>query len=124
MLLMQGAGVDCSYTKCVWLEIESKLQLENLWLGDYVEHYPKTWRSNKELKGIIYFPLIVLWFIWKARYLSCFEDYLPFPIHVSIQSLGVLRYIPHNLIFIKTRLMVEEIIGKCSPWSFFDGSAL
>ena len=43
-------GVDWPYTKTVWYEIESKLQLNNLWVGDTMEHCLKTWCSEEELK--------------------------------------------------------------------------
>ena len=105
-------GVDCSYTKTVSYEIESKLQLNNLWVGDTVEHCLKTWCSEEELKDIRYLPLIVFGLIWKARNQCWFEYQLLFPIQVSIQSLGVMQYIPHDLFFIKTRLIAQESIDK------------
>ena len=55
--------VDCTYTKVVWYEIESKLHLKNLWVGDSVEQFLKDWCSNEDLKDIRYLPIIVFWFI-------------------------------------------------------------
>ena len=98
--------------------------MKNLWLGYSMEHCLKTEFSKEELKDVRYFPLHFLWFIWKARNQIFLEDHLPLPIQVSIQSLGVLRSIPHDLIFIKTRLVVEETIDKTFAWGYFDGSTL
>ena len=60
-------GVDCIYTKSIWYEIECKLKLKNLWVGDYVKMCLKSWCSNVDLKDIISLPLIVLWYIWKPK---------------------------------------------------------
>ena len=75
--------MDCPYTKSVWNEIESKIHLKNLWMGESVEIFLKTWCPKEELKDIISLPVIVLWFIWKERNQSCFEDHLPMPFQVS-----------------------------------------
>ena len=60
------SGVECSFTRRVWLEIESKLMLVNLWHGNLVLHYLKNWCLNAEV-SYISLPVIVSKFIWKAR---------------------------------------------------------
>ena len=84
----------------------------------------QTWCLNKDLNIIRSLPIIVLWFIWKARNQSCFEDFLSLPFQVSSLCLGLLRSIPHGNIVIKTRLVVAESIDKTFPWGYFDGLAL
>ena len=81
-------GVDCPYTKSVWIELESKLQLKNLWIGESMNICLKTWCLKEELKDIISLPVIVLWFIWKAKNRSCFEDLSLTPAKVSCFSMG------------------------------------
>ena len=61
-------GVDCPFTKSVWLELEDKLKIRNLWSGDSVIACMKTWCLNLKVKHIRSLPIIVLWFIWKARH--------------------------------------------------------
>ena len=87
-------GVECPYTKGVWKEIESKIHLNNLWSGESVEVCLKNWCLNKDINGIRSLPLIVLWFIWKARNQSCFDDSLPQSSQISSICLGMLRSIP------------------------------
>ena len=89
-----------------------------------MEQCLKIWCSKEELKEIRSLPLIIFWFIWKARNLNCFEDHLLMLLHVSIQSLGVLRFIPQDHIFLKTKMIVEEPIDKSFPWGYFDGSVV
>ena len=72
-------GVDCSYTRQVWIELEAKLGLYNLWIGTLVSLCLKNWCMKGEVKHIRSLPIIVLWFIWKARNQSCFEDYVLSP---------------------------------------------
>ena len=63
-------GVDCSFPHNVWLIIEDKLNCNNLWSGESVSECLKTWCLNSEVAHIKPLPVIVLWFIWKARNLS------------------------------------------------------
>ena len=67
-------GVSCPFTQSVWLIIEEKLRLKNLWYGDYVIDCMRNWCLNMEVKNLVCLPIIVLWFVWKARNQSCFED--------------------------------------------------
>ena len=59
-------GVGCPFTKSVWLDLEDKLRIKNLWSGDSVIDCMKTWCINMEVKHIKYLPIIVMSFIWKA----------------------------------------------------------
>ena len=43
-------GVDCPFTKSVWLDLEDKLNIRNLWSEDYVTACMKTWCLNMEVK--------------------------------------------------------------------------
>ena len=56
-------GVTCPFTQSVWLNIEEKLRIKNLWSGDSVINCMKTRCLNMEVKNIISLPIIVLWFI-------------------------------------------------------------
>ena len=67
-------GVDCPFTKSVWLDIEDKLNFRNLWYGESVTDCLKNRCLNMQGKHIRSLPIMVLWFLWKARYQSCFED--------------------------------------------------
>ena len=66
-------GVDCPFSQYVWLIIEDNLRLNNLWNGESVTACFKNWCLNPEVENFKPLPIIVLWFIWKARNLSCFE---------------------------------------------------
>ena len=57
-------GVTCPFTQSVWLNIEEKLRIKNLWNGDSFINCMKNWCLNVEIKNIIYLPIIVPWFIW------------------------------------------------------------
>ena len=87
-------GVDCSFTHSVWLIIEDKLNCNNLWSGESVLECSKLWCLNLEVAHIKSLPVIVLWFIWKARNLSCFEDLTLTPAQVSSFSLGMMMALP------------------------------
>ena len=63
----QHIGVDCPYSKCVWKEIEDKLNIQNLWVGDTILICLKNWVYKSQVKTIRSLPLIVSWFIWKSR---------------------------------------------------------
>ena len=84
-------GLTCPFIQSVWLNIEEKLRIRNLWNGDSVINCMKNWCLNMEVKNIISLPIIVLWFIWKARNQSCFEDITLLPSQVSLFSLGLLN---------------------------------
>ena len=60
-------GVDCPFTKSVWLDIEDKLNIRNLWTRELVVSCMKNWCLNMEVKHIRSLHIIVLWFIWKAQ---------------------------------------------------------
>ena len=107
--------MDCSYTKIVSYEIESKLQLNNLWVGDTVEHCLKTWCSEEELKDIRYLPLIVFGLIWKARNQCCFDDIQPKSYLVTSLCLGLLNAYPLDNRIVNLRMVVNEQIDKASP---------
>ena len=68
-------GVECSFSRSVWLELEFKLNIKNLWSGNSVNSCLKNWCLNVEVKHIRSLHVIVLWFLWKTRNWSCFEDY-------------------------------------------------
>ena len=69
-----------------------------------------------------YLPIIALWFIWKARNLSCFEDTILLPSQVAIFNLSLLKF-PQDNLAVKIRIIAAEIIDKSYPWGYFDGSA-
>ena len=52
--------MDCPFTKNVWLDLEDKLNMRNLWSGDYVIACMKTWCLNMEIKHIRSLPIIVM----------------------------------------------------------------
>ena len=115
-------GVECSFTRRVWLEIESKLRLVNLWRGNSFLDYVKNWCLNVEVRYRS-LPIIVSWFIWKARNQCWFEDIKSKPYQVSSLCLGLLNSYPMDNRSLNIRLVVEEIIDKESPWGYLDGSA-
>ena len=84
-------GVDFPFTMSVWLDLEDKLKIRNLWSGVSVVDCMKTWCLNMEFKHIRSLPIIFMWFIWKAINQSCFEDLCLRPSQVSSFSLGMLR---------------------------------
>ena len=86
-------------------------------------NYMKTWCLNMEVKNIISLPIVVLWFIWKARNQSYFEDSTLIPSQVSLFSLGLLRYFPQDYLVVNIRTVAVENIDKTYPWGYFDGSA-
>ena len=89
-------GVDYPFTRRVWIDLEVKLKLMNLWYGDSVLSCLKTWCLNLEVKHIRSLPIIVMWFIWKARNQSCFEDITLMTSQLSSFSLGLLRSFPQD----------------------------
>ena len=56
-------GVDCPFTKSVWIEIESKLNIKNLWTGDSILSCMKNWCYIDKVKQIRSLPVIVTWVI-------------------------------------------------------------
>ena len=115
-------GVECPFTQSVWLNIEEKLRIKNLWSGDSVINCMKTRCLNMEVKNIISLPIIVLWFIWKAINQSCFEDNTLLPSQVSLFSLGLLNSFSQDNLVVKIISVVVENIDKSYPWGYFDGS--
>ena len=75
-----------------------------------------------ELKHIRSLPIIVLWYIWKARNLCCFDDKVLSPYQVSSLCLGCLNSFPQDKI-IRIRQVEAEVIDKTYPWGYFDGLA-
>ena len=45
-------GVECSFSRSVWLELEFKLNIKNLWSGNSVNSCLKNWCLNVEVKHI------------------------------------------------------------------------
>ena len=115
-------GVDCTFSRSVWFELEAKLQLNNLWNGNSVSTCLKNWCLNGEVKHVRSLPVIMLWFIWKARNQSCFDDYFLSPYQVSFLCLGMLSSFPQDKIVVRIRHAVEEVIDKSFPWGYFDRS--
>ena len=75
------------------------------------------------MKHIIALPIIVSWFIWKARNQSCFNDITSMPCLVSSFSLGLLNSYPQDNSVLNIMNVVEENIDTSYPWGYFDGSA-
>ena len=109
--------------KFVWSEIENKLNLQNIWIGDYVEACLKLWNTNEILKEYQSLHLIVSWGIWLAWNVNCFDDKYILPIQVAYQSLGILKYFPQDQVILKNREIVEESIDFNKSWAYFDGAA-
>ena len=116
-------GVECPFTQTVWLMIEDNLKLNNLWNGDFVTTCFKNWCLNMEVANCKPLAIIVIWFIWKAKNLSYFEDLTLSPAQVSSFSLGMMKNIPQNQSVLSIRNILVEVIDKTYPWGFFDGSA-
>ena len=68
-------------------------------------------------------PIIVLWYIWRAINLSCFEDLPLIPGQVSSYCLGLMKSLPQKNSAVSTRTIFVEVIDKTYAWGFFDGSA-
>ena len=86
-------GFECSFTKRVWLEIEKKLSYNNFWIGNTVLECVKNWIMHVEARYRS-LPIIVSWFIWKARNQCCFEDIQPKTVVVTSLSLGLMHAYP------------------------------
>ena len=112
-------GVECSYTKSVWKEIESKVNIQNLWVGDTVLNCLKNWVFNSKVQPIRSLPILVFWFIWKSRNRSCFDNLDTSPAQVSAFSLGLLSFYPLDTATLNVRIIIEEVIDKTKPWGFF-----
>ena len=112
----------CPFTKSVWLDIEDKLNFSNLWYGESVTACMKNWCLNMEVKHIRSLSIIVLWFLWKARNQSCFEEHSLMPSQVCSFSMGLLRSFPQGDFVMKIILVFAETIDKTYPWGYFDGS--
>ena len=117
-------GVECPFTQSVWLIIEDHFRLNNLWNGDSVTACFKNQSLNLEVATFKPLAITVLWFIWKARNLSCFEDSSLSPAQVSSFSLGMMKNIPQKLYVVLNRNILIEVIDKSYAWGFFDGSAV
>ena len=115
-------GFECSFTRRVWLEIEYKLRCNNFWHGISVLDYVKNWVLHVEVRYRS-LPVIVSWFIWKARNQCRFEDIQPKSYVVSSLCLGLLNSYPLDNRALNIRIVVDEHIDKASPWGYFDGSA-
>ena len=113
---------ECSFTRRVWSEIEDKLRYLNFWQGICVVDYVKNWVLKADIRYRS-LPVIVFWFIWKARNLCCFEDIQPKTHVVTSLCLGLLNSYPLDKRVMNIRLVVNEHINKASPWGYFDGSA-
>ena len=115
--------MDFPFTQSIWLIIEDNLKLNNLWHGETVTTCFKNWVLNVEVANIKPLAIIVLWFIWRARNLSCFEDISLSSAQVSRFILGMLRNIPQKHSVAAIRNIFVEVIDKTYAWGFFDGSA-
>ena len=73
------------------------------------------------VKHIIALPIIISWFIWKARNQSCFNDITPITCFLSSFCLGLLNSYPMDNSVLNIRNVVEENIDTSSPWGYFDG---
>ena len=98
------------------LNLSPSLHLKNLLSGNSVISCLKNWCLNEEVKHIRSLPVIVLWFLWKARNQSCFEDFILMPSQVSSLSLGLLSSYPQDKIVVKIRYVVEAVIDKSFSW--------
>ena len=107
--------MDFPFTKSVWLDIEDKLNFRNLWYGESVIACMKSWCLNMEVKHIRSLPIIVLWFLCKARNQICFEDQSMIPSQVCSFSLGMLRSFPQDDSVLKIRPVFVETIDKSYP---------
>ena len=116
-------GVECPFTQSVWLLIANNLKLNNLWRGISVSDCFRNWCLNLEVVEFLPLPIIVLWFIWRARNLACFEDLSLTPAQVSSFSMGMLKALPHKSSVASIRAISVEFIDKTFAWGFFDGSA-
>ena len=116
-------GVECPYTKSVWKEIEAKVNIQNLWVGDTVLNCLKNWVFNSKVQPIRSLPILVFWFIWKSRNRNCFDNLDTSPVQVSAYSLGLLLSYPLETATLKVRFITEEVIDKTKPWGFFYGFA-
>ena len=83
----------------------------------------KKWCLNSEVATFKPLAIIVLWFIWKARNLSCFEDLSLSLGHVSSFSLGMMKNIPQKHYVASIHTILMEVIDKSYACGFFDGSA-
>ena len=83
--------MDCPFTKSIWLDIEDKLKISNLWSGESVSDCMKNWCFNMEVKHIRSLPIIVMWFIWKARNQCCFEERL------NLEAISDILFQPGNV---------------------------
>ena len=84
----------------------------------------KNWVLNVEVANIKSLAIIVLWFIWRARNLSCFEDISLSSAQVSCYSLGMLRNLLQKHSVVASRNIFVEDVDRTYAWGFFDGSAV
>ena len=56
-------GVDCLFTRQVWMDFAVKLKLMNLWSGDSVLSCLQNWCLNEQVKHIRSLTVIVFWSI-------------------------------------------------------------
>ena len=104
--------MECPFTQAVWLMIEDNLKLNNLWNGDSMNACFKNWFLNMEVTNFKPLDIIVFWFIWKARNLSCFKDLSLSPAQVSSFSLGMMKNIPQKQYVLSIRNILVEVIDK------------
>ena len=79
----------------------------------------KNWCLNMEVATFKPLAIIVLWFIWKTRNLSCFEDLSLSPAQVSSFSLGMMKKITQKNFVVSIRNILVEVIDKSYAWVFF-----
>ena len=78
----------------------------------------KTWCLNPEVANFKPLPIIVLWFIWKAKNLSCFEGLSLTPAQVASFSLGMMKNIPQKNSAVSIRSIFVEVIDITFAWGF------
>ena len=108
-------GVDCPYTKSVQKEIEAKVNIQNLWVGDSILSCLKNWVYNTKVQNIRSLPIIVFWFIWKSRNRCYFDNQNTSPAQVSAFSPGLLSSYPLDTAALKIRISTKEVIDKTKP---------
>ena len=77
----------------LWAEIKDKLRYLDFWHGSSVLDCVKNWilKADSRYNSL---PIIVSWFIWKARNLCYFEDIQPKTYVVTSLCLGLIHSYP------------------------------
>ena len=116
-------AVECPFTQSVWSIIEDHLTLNNLWNGITISDCFKNWCMLSDVILIKPLPIIVLWFVWKARNSSCFEESESSPAQISSYCLSMMKNLPQSIPVVPIRTILVEDIDQSYAWGYFDGSA-